>query len=416
MIDANSMLLVLPVPFRMIDSQIHVEYQAHHGIRRWLDSFDHLVIAAPVIPESIALNRPEMAWLPVHELVPRVEFVKLPWAYRIDKYLLNLLKTSAVLNTLIDGCKYLQFAIGGVWGDWAAVGAMIAKRKKRAYSVHTDRVEHEVIRRIATADGRLHRLRVEIDSLLMKALHRRIINNCDLGLFHGMDTYDYYQKWMLAGNKADRAHCIHNIHDEALEASAHPTEEIALTAENTDNGGALSLFYAGRFDATKAPLQWLAVVDRLVQDRHGIHAVWVGDGTLREDFQTRVQALKLDLIVKTPGFIKDRAAVARHYRSADIFLFTHITPESPRCLLEALRFGIPIVGYESAFARDLIRLNGGGVLVPSGDVDALAKAVESILEDTDHLKKLKLNALKDGARFTSKAVFEERSHLIKSYT
>ncbi len=415
--EVNKMLLVLPVPFRIINGKIHVEFQAHHGIRRWLDSFDRLIIAAAVVPEFIALNLTEMAWLPVDDLSSRVEFVTLPWAYRIDKYIWNFLKTASLLNKLIDDCNYLQFAIGGLWGDWAAVGAIVAQIKKRKYAIHTDRVEHEVIVRIERESGYLRRARIAIESQLMKSWHWIIIRNCNLGLFHGMDTYNVYQKWMNKKGNKNHAYCIHNIHDEGLHSESKTSIDTHdNTNLNPNKVNDLSILYAGRFDATKAPLQWLKVIHNIIMNNYYIQAIWLGDGDVRKEFEQQAETLNLRSVVKTPGFINDRTTVAQYYRSADIFLFTHITPESPRCLLEALRFGVPIVGYESDFARDLINKNGGGILVPVGDIAALVVAVESVIKDRDLLRKLKKSALEDGAQFTSKAVFEERSRLIKSYT
>jgi hypothetical protein len=46
-------------------------------------------------------------------------------------------------------------------------------------------------------------------------------------------------------------------------------------------------------------------------------------------------------------------------RRAHVFVFTHVTPESPRCLLEALVSGSPIVGYKSAFAEEVTTGRGG---------------------------------------------------------
>lgn len=58
----------------------------------------------------------------------------------------------------------------------------------------------------------------------------------------------------------------------------------------------------------------------------------------------------------------------------------------------------------------------GGVLVPCGDQFALAEAVRALIDCPDQVHQLKNRALQDDARYTNKAVFEERSRLIKAYT
>lgn len=408
------MLLVLPVPLRRIDNKLYVELQAHHGIRRWLDSFESLIVAAAVMPEWLAQKQPEISWVPVNDLPTNVRLVELPWAYRIDHFFRSLLKTRVLLARLIDESRYLQFAVGGLWGDWAAVGALIAHKKQRLYSIHTDRVEHDVIL-LATKNSKLTRkLRVGFESFLMEKLHKQLISNCDLGLFHGMDTWTAYYGWMRHHGESKLAFCIHDIHDEGLLTQDSVAVSTPCKTVLIDN--VVSIFYAGRFVSDKAPLHWLGVLNRLYKAGIQFHAVWAGDGPVRGEFELQLKEFGLQALIDTPGFVEDRSQVAAYYRSADIFLFTHVTPESPRCLLEALRLGVPIVGYDSAFARDLVSVHGGGVLVPCGDQAALAETVRALIDCPAQLNQLKNRALQDGARFTSKAVFEERSRLIKAYT
>lgn len=408
------MLLVLPVPFRRFDGRLYCEQQAHHGIRRWLDSFKSLIVAAPVMPEWLARERSEISWVLVSDLSSNVNLVELPWAYRIDHFFRSFISTWGQLSKLIDDSRYLQFAVGGLWGDWAAVAALIARFKNRRYSVHTDRVEHEVILHAARKSSLMRKVRVRLESFLMERLHKQAIVGCDLGLFHGMDTWTAYHGWMRHSGESRRAFCIHDIHDEGLLTQKSTVDSTSHTTVSNDN--ILSIFYAGRFVSDKAPLHWLKVLKALHRDGVTFHSVWAGDGPLRAEFELQVREFGLQALVETPGFVEDRSQVAAYYRSADIFLFTHVTPESPRCLLEALRLGVPIVGYDSAFARDLISVHGGGVLVPCGDQVALAEAVRDLMDGSDHLKQLKNRAMQDGERFTSKAVFEERSRLIKAYT
>lgn len=408
------MLIVLPVPFFKIGEALYVERQAHHGIRRWLDSFDSLIVAAPVMPDLLAQKQPEISWVPANDLPVNVKLVELPWAYRIDIFFRKLKSTIAVLGQLIDESRYLQFAVGGLCGDWAAVAALVAQKKQRRYSIHTDRVEHDVITQAAAHSHFARRLRVRFESYLMRQLHQLVMSKCDLGLFHGMDTWAAYHGWIRHRDASKRAFCIHNIHDEGF--LAHESEQASKPHKIISKQRVPSIFYAGRFVSDKAPLHWLKVLKTLHRAGTQFHAVWAGDGPMRSEFELQMRELGLQDLIDTPGFVEDRSLVADYYRSADIFLFTHITPESPRCLLEALRLGVPIVGYDSAFARDLVAVNGGGVLVPCGDQVALAEAVRALIDNPEQLNELKEFALQDGSRFTSKAVFEERSRLIKAYT
>jgi glycosyltransferase involved in cell wall biosynthesis len=96
-------------------------------------------------------------------------------------------------------------------------------------------------------------------------------------------------------------------------------------------------------------------------------------------------------------------------------VFTHITQESPRNLLEALISGTPILGYHSSYAADLINSDGGGLLVPLGDFRSLGKLVAGLSKDRDKLVELSRQAALNGRRFNDSAVFAERSRLIQQH-
>ncbi len=76
-------------------------------------------------------------------------------------------------------------------------------------------------------------------------------------------------------------------------------------------------------------------------------------------------------MVETPGFVADRDRVIATIRDSDLMLFTHLEPESPRVLIEALMSACPIVGYDRPHPSDLISVHGGGILSPLGDWEAL---------------------------------------------
>ena len=113
--------------------------------------------------------------------------------------------------------------------------------------------------------------------------------------------------------------------------------------------------------------------------------------------------------------MNDRATVLDHLRAAHVFLFCHKTPESPRCLIEALISGTPIVGYAGSFAEDLIANHQGGVLVPLHDVGALAEAVVALGQDPQALADKIRAAKSDGDPYDDEGVFVHRSEIIRKY-
>lgn len=399
-------LLVLPVPFRQHGDELWIEAQALQGLHRWLDNFETLALAAAVIPEDLAIQKREVVWVkPDARVAEKVKLVPLPWAYRPDHFIRALPATMQVLDAIIRQSRYLQFAISGSWGDWPSVAAEIAIKQNRAYAVHTDNVCHEYLLQASSHLGFIGRMRARIDSPIMKWWHQRIIGRCSLGLFHGMDTFETYKSWV----NCQRSAPVHNVHDQDLNLS-----ENRLTSD-FDRQGKLHILYAGRVAIEKAPLDWVNTLLEVRTNGVSFRATWAGDGPLFEQFQQEIQINQLSDYIDTPGFISNRGDIATLLESADLFLFTHITPESPRCLIEALRLGVPIIGYDSLYARELIEKNGGGILVPRHDWRALANEIVRLSNNRQVIAELKDRAFKDGGRFTSRAVFLERSELIKKY-
>jgi colanic acid/amylovoran biosynthesis glycosyltransferase len=86
-----------------------------------------------------------------------------------------------------------------------------------------------------------------------------------------------------------------------------------------------------------------------------------------------------------------------------------------RCLIEALMCGLPILGFESAYANALTLGHGGGATVPIGDVGALTELVKKYVSDKDARNNLSRAALLSGKQFSEQSVFKHRSELIKQF-
>lgn len=129
----------------------------------------------------------------------------------------------------------------------------------------------------------------------------------------------------------------------------------------------------------------------------------------------KVDELGLTGKVITPGFVEDQAEILKTLRRAHIFLFCHKTPESPRSLIEALVSATPIVGYDSAYPRDLVADHGGGKFAPINDTTALRDVVIGLATDRLELEKLIAQAALAGQPFSDEDVFKHRSDLIKTY-
>lgn len=105
--------------------------------------------------------------------------------------------------------------------------------------------------------------------------------------------------------------------------------------------------------------------------------VW-GEGAERSRLEALVAELGLDGSVRLPGATEDPAAVLSR---AAVYVSASAFEGQGLALAEALALGTPAVAFDIRYGpRDLLA-GGGGVLVPDGDVDALADALVAVLGD-----------------------------------
>lgn len=402
---SETLLLLIQVPLRKNpEGTLLLEAQAANGLRLWAQNFARVIVILPFSPSA-----DDTGHVPVSALgaaADRIEFVLLPHVSRPGAFLRALPSARRRIREKMDEAQWLCFAIGGLFGDWGAVAALEAHRAGRRFSVWTDRVESEVTR-VRPSPGSVWAAgRTRLLSRLMALQERFVIRRAALGLFHGRETFDAYAPF------SRQPALVHNIHlgkaDQIPETELIEKERKALTEP-------LRIFYAGRMEPMKGPQDWLHVLRSLCDRNIAFQAEWIGDGSLMPEFTRCLRDFGLQNHVSAPGNIFDRVSVLRRYREANIFLFCHLTPESPRCLIEALKSGTPIIGYDSSFPRDLISTNGGGRLTPRGDTDALAASLIALHEDRKHLSRLVRAAAMDGAPYDDETVFAHRAHLIKTY-
>jgi glycosyltransferase involved in cell wall biosynthesis len=401
-----TLLIYVSVHMHGKDGAFYLEDQACNGLRLWARHFERLIVVIPLDPSP-----PPAAWVPVAEHVgpelARIEFVTLPVAYRPHEFLKALPSGLGRLRPAIARADYLGFAIGGLFGDWGTVGAILAHRMGLPFYVWTDRVESEVVRTsIRTAPTWRRRLLARLTHRPMAWIERYVIRRSDLGLFHGRETFDAFAPWCR------NPKVVHDIH---IRKADH-IGAAELDSKIADAGaGPLRICYVGRADPMKGPGDWLDVLEGL--DRQGIdfEATWLGDGSELDAMRKRVEAGPLAARVRLPGFVRDREAILEALRAAHVMLFCHKTPESPRCLIEALTCGTPILGYDSAFPRELIERHGGGRLTPRDDVNGLAREVAALARNRPSLAELIGRAARDGSQFDDETVFRHRSELIRTH-
>ena len=128
------------------------------------------------------------------------------------------------------------------------------------------------------------------------------------------------------------------------------------------------LIYAGRLDGEKRA-QTVVNAFRLLPDSLGAHLVLLGDGPLREQFLAAGLAR-----FHAPGFVTDRAELARWLASADLYVSGMADETFGISIIEAQASGLPVVGVAAGAMIDRID-DDIGRLGPVGDSAAMAANV-----------------------------------------
>ena len=125
-----------------------------------------------------------------------------------------------------------------------------------------------------------------------------------------------------------------------------------------------------------------------------------GEGPLRDELQRLIDELGVTASVTLHGETDARNAVLD---GAALFLTSTAFEGQGLSIAEALSRGLPVVSTDARYGpRDAI--DGAGVLVPPGDVDALADAVVELLRDDARRAELASRARAAAAAFTPDAV------------
>ena len=113
----------------------------------------------------------------------------------------------------------------------------------------------------------------------------------------------------------------------------------------------------------------------------------VGDGELRAKLARRVAGLGISDRVFFAGS-RPHEEISQWMAAADCLCLPSLSEGMPNVLIEAMATGCPVVGTEVGACREITRDFDAAVLVPPGDVDALARALHKILETPHNRKSL----------------------------
>lgn len=165
------------------------------------------------------------------------------------------------------------------------------------------------------------------------------------------------------------------------------------------------LGYVGQMISRKGIPDMIRMFHQVWQQYPNAKLTLVGDGHERIELEALAQSLPCHDRIEFLGFRSDRLELVKTF---DVFLMTSSLEGIPRCLMESMAIGTPVIAYDIPGVDELIKEGETGLLAPRENYDELAKQVIRLAENPKLRLSLaqKARLLVDG-RFSARRMASE---------
>ncbi len=134
--------------------------------------------------------------------------------------------------------------------------------------------------------------------------------------------------------------------------------------------------YVGRLEPVKNPEMLVEAIWRIHSE--GIYApeLWIiGDGSQRQMLEGYIEKVDLQLFVTFYGYQEQPFDILRE---CDVLVQPSYTEGFSNALVEAMGCGLPVLVTDTGAASEIVQDGVSGWIIPSGDLDAITKALINI--------------------------------------
>ncbi len=118
----------------------------------------------------------------------------------------------------------------------------------------------------------------------------------------------------------------------------------------------------------------------LAEKRPGLQWMIVGDGPLGDALRTQIKDAGLEDVVLMPGYLEDFVTVLA---ALDAFAFPSSAEGTPMVIYSAMAMGVPIVASPVSGVGEILVDGETGVFVPPANAQALADAIDRLMEEPE---------------------------------
>jgi glycosyltransferase involved in cell wall biosynthesis len=145
--------------------------------------------------------------------------------------------------------------------------------------------------------------------------------------------------------------------------------------------GALRMGMIARMnDPGKNHASFIRVAAKIAKRYPQVEFVFVGDGSLRAGLEETARALGLG---KRLVFLGERRDIPAILAALDVSILTSVSESLSNVIMESMAGGVPVVAARVGGNPELVQDGETGMLVPPEDDEALATALEKLLDNGD---------------------------------
>jgi len=178
------------------------------------------------------------------------------------------------------------------------------------------------------------------------------------------------------GRVDDKVTVVCNAVD--LDRYPAPIDRAKVRAELGFGPSAHLMTMVGTFKRQKGHRYLVAAAAALAPRFPTLHILLVGDGGLADRVREQVRAAHVSDHVH---FLGTRRDVPELLSASDSFVLPSLWEGLPVALTEAMASGLPVIATDVSGTSQIVTDGESGLLVPPGDEEALAEAIDRLLSD-----------------------------------
>jgi glycosyltransferase involved in cell wall biosynthesis len=278
-----------------------------------------------------------------------------------------------------------DFFTGGKFNPFAVVRLAQWARKEGIHIIHGHGFKSDVIglftarfagcKVITTPHG----WSLEADSML------KMYEKLDRSLFRFMDFV-----CPLSPELASEIDLFHKKNNMKLICNGVDLDEIqGVTPGLRLNADSFTIGYIGQLIDRKDLNTLLSAVKLLHNDKAMASLVVIGSGPKLSSLQEETVKLNIAAHVEFMGFKSDAAA---YLKTFDLFVLPSLMEGIPRCIMEAMAAGIPVIVSDIPGNRNLVIHGMTGLLFTPGDSLDLAEKIHYVMKHQEHTEAMAVRA------------------------